>query len=342
MLVAAVCALVPTAAVPAATVTTRNFVVDAPTAEAAQQFAKYAEHYRRQKALEWIGREMPPWDHPCPLKITVTMSGASGATEFDFGPNGPVSQRMHIEGSYERLLNSVLPHEITHTVFAHHFRAPVPRWADEGGSVLSEDDLERNRHDSLCRQKLNAGQGMRLRTLLPLKQYPNDVMVLYAQGFSVTRFLVEQADRATFLNFVAMGMQSPTAWDAAAQQFYGFHTIEELEKAWIDSLRKPRSGPSAAIASRGPAPAPPGDVTPAGAPERAEANRLVTRDTSVPALQLDGPTPVVRGQSGGDPGRFGDALPPRAAYPTGPTRYGQTAPPPPTPPVRLGAPEWPH
>ena len=40
----------------------------------------------------------------------------------------------------ERMLHSVLPHEMTHTVFAHHFRYPVPRWADEGGSVLSEDD----------------------------------------------------------------------------------------------------------------------------------------------------------------------------------------------------------
>ncbi len=50
---------------------------------------------------------------------------------------------MNIEGPLDRLLSSVLPHEITHTVFAHYFRTPVPRWADEGGSVLSEDDLER-------------------------------------------------------------------------------------------------------------------------------------------------------------------------------------------------------
>jgi hypothetical protein len=332
MLVAAVCALVPTAAVSAAQQRTQNFIVDAPTPEAAQKFAQSAEYYRKQKALEWLGREMPPWREPCPLKITVTMGGASGATEFDFGPNGPERQRMHIEGSYERLLNSVLPHEITHTVFAFHFRAPVPRWADEGGSVLSEDDLERNRHDSLCRQKLNAGQGMRLRSLLPLKVYPNDVMVLYAQGFSVTRFLVEQADRQTFLNFVAAGMQGN--WDTAAQQYYSFHTVEELEKAWIDSLRKPRPAGSsaAAVASRNPA----GDGVSGNRVE--SSNRLVTRDTSVPAMSFDAPPPVARGQSGEDTGHFGDPA-------AGPGRgYGQLPPslPPARPPVRLGPPEWPH
>jgi len=65
--------------------------------------------------------------------------------------------KMEIQGPLDRLLASVLPHEITHTVFAHHFRQPVPRWADEGGSVLSEDDLERERHDKLTRSILNQG-----------------------------------------------------------------------------------------------------------------------------------------------------------------------------------------
>ena len=38
-----------------------NFLVTAPTREVAEEFARKAEYYRRQKALEWIGREMPPW-----------------------------------------------------------------------------------------------------------------------------------------------------------------------------------------------------------------------------------------------------------------------------------------
>jgi hypothetical protein len=44
---------------------TTNFVVEAPTREIAQRIGKYAEHYRREKAQQWLGREMPTWPQPC-------------------------------------------------------------------------------------------------------------------------------------------------------------------------------------------------------------------------------------------------------------------------------------
>ena len=66
------------------------------------------------------------------------------------------------------------------------------RWADEGGAVLSEDGIERNRHDRLCRNILNTpGRAMSPAPLFALREYPNDVMALYAQGFSVVNFLVD-------------------------------------------------------------------------------------------------------------------------------------------------------
>lgn len=260
----------------AASVRTTNFVVEAPTQELAQEFAKLAEHYRKQKALEWLGQEMPRWASPCPLRVTVTMGGAKGATTFTF-PEGQVNQSMFIEGPLDRLRNSVLPHEVTHTVLAHHFRRPVPRWADEGGSVYSEDELERSRHDRMCRDILNAGRGMPLRRLFALKEYPSDVMVLYAQGYSVSKFLVESSDRQTFLNFIGHGMQ--WGWEDAAKTYYRYRGIDELEQAWLDSLRKSR---------------------PTGVAKNASSqadNRLVVRQTIPPAQPVLDPLPVSRGQS---------------------------------------------
>ena len=213
----------------------KNFVVEAPTEQLAKEFAELAEYYRREKAIEWLGKQMPDWTAPCTLKITITDKGAGGATQFEFGGQS-IRQSMHIEGAYERLKNSVLPHEVTHTVFAHHFRQPVPRWADEGGSVYSEDDLERGRHDGMCKQILNGGRGFPLKRLFSLSQYPNDVMVLYAQGYSVTRFLVESSDRQTFLNFVADGMN--LGWDRAVQTHYKYRSVDALEEAWLNHLRK--------------------------------------------------------------------------------------------------------
>lgn len=296
-------------------VSSTNFVVTAPNARLAQEFAQAAETFRKQKALEWLGQEMPKWPQPCPLDVRVKLEGASGATHFNF-MGQTYSQRMEIEGSYERLLHSVLPHEITHTVFAHYFRCPVPRWADEGGSVLSEDDTERHRHDSMCRQHLREGRAMKLRSLLGLKDYPRDVGVLYAEGFSVTQFLVERHGRPAFLQFIAHGMQH--GWDPALQTHYQLRSIEDLETAWIDHMKNP-------VAKAQPQP---------GAGLQSGSARITTWQTTPPAQpQLD-PPPTARGQSPQSPAE---------QAPFQPTAHRPSVPPPPLSgthrPVRLGLPE---
>ena len=61
-----------------------NFVVSAPTPEIAQQIGQYAEYYRKEKAMLWLGQEMPQWPDPIPLRVTILRDGSSGATEFGF------------------------------------------------------------------------------------------------------------------------------------------------------------------------------------------------------------------------------------------------------------------
>ena len=43
---------------------TPNFIVEAPDPAFAEQVGKYAEYYRRQKAIEWLNQEMPTWGRP--------------------------------------------------------------------------------------------------------------------------------------------------------------------------------------------------------------------------------------------------------------------------------------
>jgi hypothetical protein len=314
---------------------TQNFVVEAPTAALAEQVGQYAEYYRREKAMQWLGQEMPPWPEPCPLRVTVTPNdNGGGATSFAFDRGRILGQNMHIEGSVNRLLASVLPHEVTHTVFAQYFRQPVPRWADEGGAVFSEDDLERQRHDALVRNILNTpGRPIPLRRLFALREYPNDVMVLYAEGYSVTSFLVGQSNRQTFLAFVNHGMRA--GWDDAAKRYYSYKSVEELEQAWLQNLRDTKRQPATQLASgRG------------GDPPAEPTSRGVVRQTIPPAQPLlDEPQPVVRGQAPDD--RY-DA---RSSGATRPTYLPDYRSPsvsssptattgPPASPVRLGAPQY--
>ncbi len=117
----------------AANYRTQHFIVTAADANVAKTIGDLAEVYRRDLAIDWLGHELPEWSGPCPIRAEVAPHlGAGGATSFMFERGRPFGWQMSIQGSYERVLDSVLPHEITHTIFATHFGQPLPRWADEG------------------------------------------------------------------------------------------------------------------------------------------------------------------------------------------------------------------
>jgi hypothetical protein len=218
---------------------TPNFEVQAPTRRIARRIGEAAERLRKKQARLWLGKELPRWAKRCPIKVTITLQGSGGATSFAFDQGKILSQDMRVEGSLDRILASVLPHEIAHTIFAWHFLVPVPRWADEGGAILAEDAVEHARQEKFARKILaNSERAIPLSRLFALKHYPSDVMVLYAQGWSVARFLVERKDRKTFLAFVKEGMNSD--WDKAVRIHYGYANVNKLEAAWLQAVRAAR------------------------------------------------------------------------------------------------------
>jgi hypothetical protein len=209
---------------------TTNFEVEAPTEEIARTIGEAAEKHRKQLAEAWLGKELPAWSSRCPIQVTITL-GKGGSTSFAFDSGKVLSQEMKVQGTLEQLLISVVPHEVMHTILAHHFRQPVPRWADEGAAILIETNAERELHSKLLSHILETNRSFPLRRLLTLRDYPSDVMVLYGQGYAVTKFLVEKKGRPTFLNFVARGMKD--GWDTAAKECYGFPDVERMEVAWL-------------------------------------------------------------------------------------------------------------
>jgi hypothetical protein len=334
---------------------TPNFDVHAPTKEIAQQVGQWAEYYRKVKAVEWLGQEMPTWPQPCPLIVNVTMEGPSGATTFEFGRPHPLV-RMEIQGPLDRLLASVLPHEITHTVFASYFRRAVPRWADEGGSVLSEDDVERDKHDQIVRSILNRGGQFQLRQLMTLADYPRSgdkVMCLYAQGFSLSHYLVYISDRQTFLRFVQHALQT-NSWDSALQTYYHVRSVEELESAWLKFERDTKGQPPSMLAKareKGNQPALTTASNGAQPVYPTTVSGTVVRLTVPPADPLQ-PVPVVRGAMPEPQGQNLAQQPARPGYlpesaPNASQESWQAAPAPAAAPyrpigVQLGTPQYPQ
>jgi hypothetical protein len=231
---------------------TRNFTVSAATPQLAKEIGEAAEVWRKQLAVEWLGKEMPPWSKPCPINAKLE-SGAGGATSFIFDRGEVFGWKMDIQGSRERILDSVLPHEITHTIFASHFRQPLPRWADEGACTTVEHRSEIAKQERNLITYLKTGRGIPFRQMFAMKDYPSDVMPLYAQGHSTAQWLIESRGKAAFLEFLADGMQDEN-WERAVREHYGFNDLIAMQSSWNEWVKQGRptitpTAPSAVLAS---------------------------------------------------------------------------------------------
>ncbi|MCR4415143.1 MAG: hypothetical protein NUV77_22205 [Thermoguttaceae bacterium] len=212
---------------------TPNFVVQTADPRLAEHFAKTAETLRRALAVEWLGQEMPDWSQPCPITVQVGPHlGAGGATSFLFDGGEVYGWRMNIQGSAERVVDSVLPHEITHMIFASYFRAPLPRWADEGGATSVECPSEQAKHRKMLVQFLRTGRGIAFSDMFAMTEYPDDVMPLYAQGYSLADYLIQQGGRRKYVAFLAEGMRDHR-WAAALARWYGFKDLATLQNQWV-------------------------------------------------------------------------------------------------------------
>jgi hypothetical protein len=267
----------------AAGVRSKNFTVDAPTPQLAQEIAAAAEQYRKSLAIEWLGQELPPWSKPCPIKARVAPQlGAGGATSFVFDRGEVFGWHMDIQGSRERVLDSVLPHEITHTIFASHFRQPLPRWADEGACTTVEHRSEIAKQERMLIEFLHTRRGIAFSDMFAMKEYPADILPLYAQGYALSEYLIGQRGKREFLSFLADGMQDEN-WPRAIREHYGYRHLLALQNSWIDWVR-------------------------AGRPPVAPVD-----DAALLAMREGNSRPVVRGQ---DPGAGSEAGAPSATNAT--------------------------
>lgn len=252
---------------------TTNFIVTASTPQLAREIAEKAEDDRRRLAIEWLGHELPPWSEPCPITAHVAPNlGAGGATSFMFDRGRPFGWTMTIQGSRERVLDSVLPHEVTHTIFATHFGRPLPRWADEGACTTVEHEAERKKQEHMLITFLTSNRGIAFNRMFAMQEYPRDVLPLYAQGYSLARFLIAQGGKRKFVQYIGDGMQTNN-WPEATRRHYGYRDLSELQLTWLDWVRRgcpaiESPGQPATLLADAVLPRPvPHDVAPDGAEE---------------------------------------------------------------------------
>ena len=221
-----------TSAANAANFRTQNFIIQAPDPGLAKAVGEAAEKYRHDLAMYWLGKSLPPWPAPCPIRvISGPTLAAQGVTTYNPAPVRDF--QMEVVGTPERILDSVLPHEVTHTVLATHFGRPLPRWADEGICTTVEHDSERMKHEAKLREFLRSRRGIPMNQLFLMTEYPNDVLPMYAQGYSVCQFLIGQKGPRAFIDFLHDYVEHPS-WTANVRKHYQYDSLAELQSYWVD------------------------------------------------------------------------------------------------------------
>jgi len=216
-----------------AQVRTPNFIVQTEDPQMAKQMAQLAEKYRHDLAIAWLGKPLPQWGQPGVLTAQVAPGrGAGGATTCVFDRGEVFGWRMTIQGPPDRILDSVLPHEVTHMIFASHFRRPLPRWADEGGASFVEHDREKAKHRRMLMQFLRSNRGIAFHQMFAMTEYPRDIMPLYAQGFSLAEYLIYLGGQRKYVDFLAEGLRT-NQWSATIRRFYGIEDLGSLQKTWL-------------------------------------------------------------------------------------------------------------
>ncbi len=225
------------------TYVTPNFQIFHDDEELARKVALRAEAARRDSAKQWAGAEpRSNWTPKCDLYLYPT--AAIFAQETQQPPESPgfstaglsggrvTARLVKLRADNDKMLDAVLPHEVTHIVLADLFPVQqIPRWADEGMSVLSEPEAEQAIRARDLADPFRKDVLFHLDVLMTT-DYPSGSYwaLFYAQSVSLTRYLVAQGTPPQFVRFVKATQQ--TNIDTALRQHYKIDGVADLEARW--------------------------------------------------------------------------------------------------------------
>jgi peptidase MA superfamily protein len=210
--------------------TTTHFQVAAPDPETAQNVADWAERARRDIVARWFNGVDTGWPRRVRIEVHRDHPGYF-ATEFT---DSVVTITLWARDAH---LESTVRHEVTHAVV--HLRYPsrdIPRWIDEGMAVCNESAVEQKR---LIAPLFQRERRYSVRQLANMREYPRDVLLFYAEGYSLADFLVRKHGERGVVRFLEASFR--LGQEAAFRSELGYQNFEDLEKAWQADLRRAAS-----------------------------------------------------------------------------------------------------
>lgn len=202
------------------------------------------EAVRRQLQETWFGKVGEDWSPQCDIVLHPTIAGyvhalgqgsrqSSGCSTIEIEKGRVVKRRIDLRADAADWMNTALPHELTHVVVAERFATKqIPRWADEGLSILSEPESRQTNRRSAMQRALAKTACYSATELVSLSDYPASDRrdAFYGQSASLVAFLVERDSPARFLEFLELGQKQGV--ERALAEVYGIRTLAELDMQW--------------------------------------------------------------------------------------------------------------
>ncbi|MCX7805949.1 MAG: hypothetical protein N3A38_12270 [Planctomycetota bacterium] len=211
----------------------------------ASKCAAELERILSRLLAEMIPDGSPPWISKPAVYLHATREEyveATGQPEWTGGFSRYVasgvltSATIHSWASCPRLKGSVLPHELTHLVFAGVMpnREKIPRAIHEGIAIFHETDDRRSQLLALLRSKTGSREYIPLQRLLGMPDYPPDPDLFYAESYALVACLIERKGIAAFLSACRRISGENAGRELAA--LAGSPDIESLERDMISRL----------------------------------------------------------------------------------------------------------
>ena len=230
-----------------------SFIVYAKNWATAQAVADAAPRIYHNLSMEWFGARTTRPLEPFVIAVCEDSSvGAGGSTQMYHYAKDPTEfVGCYMQGSKERILDSVLPHELTHALTARHFNRPVPRWADEGIATLPEHPSETIKRQNGVEALVKNNTARPAAEIFARLEYPNakEVLPFYDQGYSLSKFLIARGEaiekieqdgiqlsgkrRFThFLQHLIDVNSNPVSVERTLKELYGFKSMKALDESW--------------------------------------------------------------------------------------------------------------
>lgn len=210
-------------------VETPNFTVAAESTSLAGEVGMLAEDFRREIAREWLSRVLPAAPQRVAIRLSIVAGPSQATTLVD--PHG-TNHHIAISAAEMAQAESLLRHEIAHTVLLTALGEAIPDWANEGIA---------SRYDNAQRHAIRE---RKLREFVALESWPPLETLLtspikaqwsYAASVSLTDFLVAQRGKQEFIAFLTTA--HARGYDTALTSHYGIESVGQLEAAWRNHVR---------------------------------------------------------------------------------------------------------